>query len=75
MAGAPVRPDLLALPAFVAIPSRDRIVPPESAAPLAALIPGAVAHHPAAGHVGMVAGASAEKVLWQPLSHWLAALQ
>ncbi len=75
IAGEAVQPQRLALPAFVAIPSRDRIVPPESAAPLAALIPGAVAHHPAAGHVGMVAGASAEKVLWHPLSDWLAALQ
>ena len=74
VAGEPIDPARLAVPAFVAIPARDRIVPPESAAPLAALIPGATVHSPAAGHVGMVAGGSAERALWQPLDAWLAAL-
>lgn len=71
IAGAPVDPRAVACPAFVAIPARDRIVPPESARPLAALIPGAVMHTPAAGHVGMVAGAAAESALWAPLAAWL----
>ena len=61
-------------PAFVAVPGRDRIVPPESARPLVDLIPGAVLHSPAAGHVGMVAGGRAERVLWRPLSAWIATL-
>lgn len=68
--GEPVDPGRLSCPAFVAIPSRDRIVPPESAEPLARLIPGATRHAPAAGHVGMVAGASAERALWRPLRDW-----
>ncbi len=34
-------------PCFVAVPARDRIVPPECARPLAALIPGAALHTPA----------------------------
>jgi polyhydroxyalkanoate synthase len=71
VAGLPVDPAAIAKPTFVAAPGRDRIVPPESARPLAKLIPGAVLHQPAAGHVGMVAGAGAEMSLWRPLLHWL----
>ncbi len=74
IAGLPVDPAVLRLPCFVAAPGRDRIVPPESAEPLAAAIPGAVLHRPAAGHVGMVAGAAAERVLWRPLLDWLVGL-
>jgi poly(3-hydroxyalkanoate) synthetase len=71
IAGLPVDPSRLALPSFVAAPARDRIVPLESSRVLAALIPGAVLHEPRAGHIGMAAGGSAERVLWQPLLDWL----
>lgn len=74
VAGEIIDPRRLAIPAFIAIPARDRIVPPQAAEPLAALIPGAARHTPAAGHVGMVAGSTAERALWQPLHGWLAAL-
>jgi poly[(R)-3-hydroxyalkanoate] polymerase subunit PhaC len=74
IAGLAVEPQAIATPAFVAIPDRDRIVPPESAMPLAKLIPGAVLHQPAAGHIGMAAGARAERVLWRPLLAWLEGL-
>lgn len=74
VAGEPVDPARLRVPAFVAVPGRDRIVPAESALPLAGLIAGAVLHRPAAGHVGMVAGGSAERALWEPLQDWIAAL-
>ena len=70
IAGLPVAPQTLTMPAFVAIPARDHIVPPESAAALAALIPHATVHRPAAGHVGMVAGSHAEAALWRPLRDW-----
>ena len=69
--GAAVDPAALRMPAFVAVPVRDRIVPPESALPLARLITGAVLHQPAAGHVGMVAGPRARDALWLPLLDWL----
>jgi len=69
--GEAVDPGRLRCPSFVAIPSRDRIVPPESAEPLARLIPGATRHAPASGHVGMVAGANAERTLWRPLVDWV----
>jgi polyhydroxyalkanoate synthase subunit PhaC len=71
IAGAVVEPQAVRLPTFVAAPARDRIVPPESARPLAQLIPDAVLHEPAAGHIGMAAGPSAERVLWRPLRDWL----
>lgn len=71
IAGAPVRPDRLAVPCFVAIPGRDRIVPPEGALALASIIPGAVVHRPASGHIGMAAGPRAQAQLWAPLLDWL----
>lgn len=69
--GLPVEPTRLAVPCFVAAPGRDRIVPPESATPLGARIPGAYLHLPRAGHIGMVAGSTAREVLWGPLAGWL----
>lgn len=71
IAGLPVDPGAIDTPTFVAVPGRDRIVPPESARPLARLIPGAVLHEPAAGHIGMAAGTRAEVALWRPLLDWL----
>lgn len=70
VAGAPVLPAAVSVPSFVAIPNRDRIVPPKSALALAACLPGAVVHRPAAGHVGMAAGRRAEGELWRPLRDW-----
>jgi poly(3-hydroxyalkanoate) synthetase len=74
VAGLPVRPADWRKPAFVAIPSRDRIVPPASAQALAAALPRAVVHEARAGHIGMVAGQSAEQALWRPLLGWLRTL-
>jgi poly(3-hydroxyalkanoate) synthetase len=71
VAGLPVDPAKLRLPTFVAVPARDRIVPPDSARPLAALIPAAILHAPGAGHIGMVAGSTAEAALWRPLRDWI----
>ena len=74
VAGLAVAPAALDLPCFVAVPGRDRIVPPESARPLAAAIRGAVLHEPAAGHIGMAAGSAAEAALWRPLLGWVRGL-
>ena len=68
-AGLEVRPP--DLPSFIAVPGRDRIVPPGSALALAAAMPGAVVMRPQAGHVGMVAGSGARTALWEPLLAWL----
>ncbi len=69
IAGAPVRPGDIRMPGFIAIPGRDRIVPPESA--LALEIAGAHTIRPRAGHIGMVAGSGARRALWEPLLAWL----
>jgi len=74
VAGQAVDPATLDMPTFVAVPHRDRIVPPASALPLARLIPGAVLHRAPAGHIGMAAGPRAEAALWTPLLGWLRGL-
>lgn len=74
IAGLAVNPCAVAAPSFVAVPAQDRIVPPESARPLARLIPNAVLHEPAAGHIGMAAGSRAEAALWRPLAAWIGGL-
>ena len=71
VAGAAVAPNSVLLPTLVVLPARDRIVPESSALPLAGLIPGATLLRPRAGHVGMVAGRSAEAELWRPLRDWI----
>jgi polyhydroxyalkanoate synthase len=74
VAGQKILPARLKLPCFVAIPDRDRIVPPESAMALAEALPNPFVVRPKAGHVGMVAGQSAEAALWRPLADWARAL-
>jgi poly(3-hydroxyalkanoate) synthetase len=74
IAGQVVDPAAWAGPAFVAVPERDRIVPPASAMAAAARLPAGHTHVAAGGHVGMVAGAGAEAALWRPFRAWLSAL-
>lgn len=74
IAGLPVDPTAIRKPTWIAAPARDRIVPPGSAQPLARLIERSALHEPAAGHIGMVAGSRAERVLWRPLADWIKAL-
>jgi polyhydroxyalkanoate synthase len=71
VAGLTIDPASIQVPAFVATPRRDRIVPPESARPLARLLPNATPLEPDSGHVGMTAGRTARTVLWEPLCDWL----
>jgi polyhydroxyalkanoate synthase len=73
VAGDKVEPQRLRRPALVVIPDRDRIVPPASAAPLAAVIPDATALRPALGHIGMMSAARAPELLWTPITQWLTA--
>jgi len=76
--GFQIRPDRLDLPVWLAVPEHDRIVPPQSALALADVLTNCEFIRPKGGHVGMVAGQNAEKLLWSPLLSWLqriAALQ
>lgn len=69
--GRTVTPEALPHPAFVMLPRRDRIVPPASAAALAAVLPRAESITVDAGHIGMVSSRRAPDTAWQPLLHWL----
>ena len=71
VAGLAIDPRTIEAPAFVAVPRRDRIVPPESARALARLLPRATLLEPNAGHVGMTAGRTARTVLWEPFRDWI----
>ena len=69
--GQIVRPENFAGPALVLVPRRDHIVPPESALALGARLPGASVRTVAAGHIGMVAGSRAARLVYGPLVRWL----
>jgi polyhydroxyalkanoate synthase len=71
IAGLAVDPAQYEGPVFCAIPARDRLVPPESARPLAAAFKNTTTIEPAAGHIGMIAGTHAQEALWQPFANWL----
>ncbi len=73
VAGRPVRPRDIATPSLVVIPASDRIVPPLSAAALAAAkgLPNATRLDLPLGHIGMMVGSSAAKRCWRPLIDWL----
>jgi polyhydroxyalkanoate synthase len=73
VAGRPVQPQALRRPALVVIPGHDRIVPPASAAALAAALPDAEMLRPPLGHVGMMTAARAAEMGWTPLARWLMA--
>jgi polyhydroxyalkanoate synthase len=71
VAGLVVDPAHFNGPAFCAIPTRDRLVPPESAKPLGAAFRNATIIEPETGHIGMIAGTNAREALWQPFANWL----
>ena len=71
VAGRPVRPEEVRAPTLVVLPSRDRIVPPRSAEPLAAAIPQAAVLRLPFGHIGMMASVRAPEAVWRPIAEWL----
>jgi len=73
--GEVVNPRLIDVPSLVIIPTRDTIVPPASAAPLADQLPRADVMKLNAGHIGMVAGSKAVSLLYKPLAKWICAVQ
>ncbi len=74
VAGLAVDPAQLSLPAFCAIPARDRLVPAASARGLAGRLTNVTVIEPKAGHIGMVAGTHAETSLWRPFKDWVLSL-
>jgi len=73
VAGRPVRPGEVSQPALIVIPTDDRIVPPESARPLAGSLPNFECWDIETGHIGMVAGRGVSGKLHEPLGIWLRA--
>jgi polyhydroxyalkanoate synthase subunit PhaC len=71
LGGRTVNPRGVDLPAFVAIPAQDRIVPPDSARALVGKLKGARVIEPPLGHIGMVVGGRGRTELWAPLAAWL----
>lgn len=72
--GKAVDPSRIKLPALLAIPKNDHVVPHHCATALAEAMPYAERIHPGSGHVGMIVGSSARRELWQPLTEWVYAL-
>ncbi len=58
-------------PSYVIVPGRDKIVPPESARPLARKIKGSVMVEPDCGHISMMIGSRAEDDVWKPMRDWM----
>jgi polyhydroxyalkanoate synthase len=71
VAGLRVTPRDFAGRALVVLPSRDRIVPPLSAAPLARALPRVTAVQTPLGHIGMMSGHDAPQRLWPTIAEWL----
>lgn len=70
VAGEVINPTALKIPALVAIPLHDHIVPACVSEPLGKLLPQATIITPHAGHVGMIAGMR-RRELWDGLGEWL----
>jgi polyhydroxyalkanoate synthase len=75
IAGTPVLPARVEVPSLIIVPAQDRIVPPASAAALAAALPRAESLTPPLGHIGMVVAREAPAAVWRPLADWLATAQ
>ena len=71
VAGRPVLPETVTLPCLSLIPARDRIVPPASAAALAAALPNSTELRTALGHIGMVVSENARERAWKAIVDWL----
>ena len=71
--GKVIDPRTVTTPAYVVVPGRDRIVPPQSAMPLAHALPHAIRHEPMMGHIGIMSSPNAPAQVWKPLVGWLTA--
>ena len=70
VAGDIVDPAKIDTPALLFIPSRDHLVPPATAWPLANALPRAEARAVPAGHIGMIAGGRGKELVFDPLVDW-----
>jgi poly(3-hydroxyalkanoate) synthetase len=70
--GKIVDPRTLEVPSYIVVAGKDKIVPRESALPMARLIRGSTLVEPPFGHVGLMSGAKAPREVWAPYVAWLA---
>lgn len=66
-----VNPARIAAQTLVVVPSRDRIVPPESAEALLSACPNAQGMKVPLGHIGMMTGRRAGTLVYGPLARWM----
>lgn len=66
-----IDPSQLKVPLYMAISKTDRIVPPLCSYPLSLLVENTQITYPPNGHIGMVAGTTAERNFWFPLENYL----
>lgn len=69
--GVPVDPAAIEAPSLLVIPTRDRIVAPDSARALAHALPHAHMQEVASGHVSLMVGGGAVERVWKPLISFL----
>ena len=69
--GTLIDPRRIYVPTCCILPRYDKVVPSESARPLAALISGAVVQEPSTGHLGLMASDDAPAQVWAPYTAWL----
>lgn len=70
--GRPVDPATVSVPCLTVIPLQDRIVPPGSAMALSGALPaGAERLDVPLGHIGMMTGSAAVRLVYGPLARWL----
>jgi polyhydroxyalkanoate synthase len=75
VAGVAVEPRRLRQPALVVVPARDRIVPAESALPLADALPNGRRLVVEGGHVGMLIGARAVSEIYAPIARFVSRIK
>lgn len=71
VSGRLVEPAKIKIPSLVIVPLDDRIVPPQTALPLAGKLPDCSCLKIKTGHIGMVAGSRARGAVYAPLAKWL----
>ncbi|MFN7038812.1 MAG: alpha/beta fold hydrolase [Alphaproteobacteria bacterium] len=67
----PINLSKVNFPVFVAIPTKDKIVPIESTLPILTQIERKTIVEIDTGHIGMIIGSKSKLVLWKPLKEWL----
>ncbi|MES2983625.1 MAG: alpha/beta fold hydrolase [Pseudomonadota bacterium] len=66
-----IEPASITCPTLAVIPTRDLIVPKGCALPLTQALTRCDVLMPETGHVSMVVGKNAKKLMWEPVAEWL----